>query len=197
MTLIRAAIQERWRRAAIAPEMTIGDFGIEWDEIELFYDRLKTMRRFGQGRQHRRRSSRRQTCPASAAQGEFQCPSGNGCKGELFAEAAQNLGYKPFPLPASNASGRSHTNPEGARLCLHLLRPLLRFGGETNAKAASPNTTLVPALALRGAFPFCAAGHGSARSCMTAKPAPAKARRTVCSIPTRPAARPMSSPPIS
>jgi gluconate 2-dehydrogenase alpha chain len=96
-------------------------------------------------------SSRAATRLKGRAGENFNAPLERTAAGELFAEAAQNLGYKPFPLPASNASA-AYTNPEGARLgactyCGHCVR----FGGETNAKA-SPNTTLVPALLSEARF---------------------------------------------
>lgn len=149
----RRHIQERYGRAAIAPEMTIGDFGIEWDEIEPFYDRFEKLCGVsGKAGNIGGRIIAGGNPFEGPRRGEFpNAPLERTAAGELFAEAAQNLGYKPFPLPASNASA-AYTNPEGARLgactyCGHCVR----FGGETNAKA-SPNTTLVPALLSEARF---------------------------------------------
>ena len=65
--------------------------------------------------------------------------------GTLFAQAATELGYHPYPIPSANMSA-PYTNPEGATLnacqyCGHCDR----FGCAVNAKA-SPNATLHPAL---------------------------------------------------
>ena len=66
--------------------------------------------------------------------------------GLIFKAATEKLGYKPFPLPAANAS-RAYTNPDGMKLgacqyCGHCER----FVCEANAKA-SPNLLLFPLVA--------------------------------------------------
>jgi choline dehydrogenase-like flavoprotein len=143
----RRHIQQRYGRGALAPEMTIGDFGIEWDEIEPYYERFEKLCGVSGKAGNIGGQIIAGGNPFEGARGgEFpNAPLERTAAGDLFAGAAQSLGYKPFPLPASNASA-AYTNPEGARLgactyCGHCER----FGCETNAKA-SPNTTLVPAL---------------------------------------------------
>lgn len=143
----RRHIAQRYGRNAIPPEMTIGDFGIEWDEIEPFYDRFEKLC----GVSGKAGNIGGQVVAGGnpfegARSGEFPNPPlARTAAGDLFASAAESLGCKPFPLPASNAS-RAYTNPEGATLgacvyCGHCER----FGCEVNAKA-SPNVTLLPAL---------------------------------------------------
>ncbi|MGK4422698.1 GMC family oxidoreductase, partial [Klebsiella pneumoniae] len=39
----RRHITERYGKGAIPADMTIGDFGIEWDEIEPYYDRFEKL----------------------------------------------------------------------------------------------------------------------------------------------------------
>jgi gluconate 2-dehydrogenase alpha chain len=61
----------------------------------------------------------------------------------LFEKAARNLGYHPFPVPASNAS-RAYVNPDGIALgqC-HYCGFCTAYGCEANAKA-SPHFTMLP-----------------------------------------------------
>jgi len=67
---------------------------------------------------------------------------------QLFAKAASELGYKPFPLPAANSS-RAYTNPYGVRLgpC-NMCGFCERFGCFLYSKAA-PQTTILPILVNR------------------------------------------------
>src|SRR4051812_6561776 len=61
----------------------------------------------------------------------------------LFTRAARNLGYHPFPTPASNAS-QPYTNPDGVAFgqC-HYCGFCERFGCEVNAKG-SAHFTVIP-----------------------------------------------------
>lgn len=143
----RRHIAQRYGKGAIPPEMTIGDFGIEWDEIEPYYARFEKLCGVsGKAGNIGGRIIAGGNPFEGARSGEFpNAPLERTAAGEIFAQTAQSLGHQPFPLPASNASA-AYTNPEGAHLgactyCGHCER----FGCETNAKA-SPNTTLHPAL---------------------------------------------------
>ncbi|HEX7872905.1 MAG TPA: GMC family oxidoreductase [Sphingobium sp.] len=143
----RSHIEGRYGRDAIPPEMTIGDFGVGWDEIEPYYDRFEKLcgvsGKAGNIRGRKIPGGNMLEGPRSS---EFpNAPLARTASGDLFARTAEKLGYNPFPLPASNASA-VYTNFEGATLgactyCGHCER----FGCETNAKA-SPNSTLMPAL---------------------------------------------------
>ncbi|MET0365808.1 MAG: GMC family oxidoreductase [Sphingobium sp.] len=143
----RSHIEGRYGRDAIPPEMTIGDFGVGWDEIEPYYDRFEKLcgvsGKAGNIRGRKIAGGNMLEGPRSS---EFpNAPLARTASGDLFARAAEKLGYNPFPLPASNASA-VYTNFEGATLgactyCGHCER----FGCETNAKA-SPNSTLLPGL---------------------------------------------------
>ena len=67
---------------------------------------------------------------------------------QLFAKAASELGYKPFPLPGANSS-RAYTNPYGVRQgpC-NMCGFCERFGCFLYSKA-SPQTSILPILANR------------------------------------------------
>ncbi|WP_408588954.1 GMC family oxidoreductase [Novosphingobium sp.] len=143
----RRHITQRYGKGAIPADMTIGDFGIEWDEIEPYYDRFEKLCGVsGKAGNIGGRVIAGGNPFEGARTSEFPNPPlVRTAAGDIFAAASEKLGYKPFPLPASNSS-RAYTNPEGATLgacafCGHCER----FGCEVNAKA-SPNTTLFPAL---------------------------------------------------
>jgi gluconate 2-dehydrogenase alpha chain len=143
----RRHIIQRYGRNAIPAEMTIGDFGIEWDEIEPYYARFEALCGVsGKAGNIRGRKVAGGNMFEGPRSGEFpNAPLERTAAGEIFARAVENLGYSPFPLPASNSSA-AYVNPEGARLgactyCGHCER----FGCESNAKA-SPNVTVLPAL---------------------------------------------------
>ena len=143
----RTHLTERYGRDVIPPDMTIQDFGVTYEDLEPHYDRFEKL------------------CGVSGRAGNLrgkQIEGGNIFEGErrddypnkplvtskpgvMFAKAAAELGYHPFPVPSANSSA-VYTNPEGATLgaceyCGHCDR----FGCALNAKA-SPNSTLHPAL---------------------------------------------------
>lgn len=143
----RSHIEARYGGSAIPAEMPIGDFGLSWEEIEPFYDRFEKLCGVsGKAGNIRGRKIVGGNPFEGPRSDEFpNAPLARTASGELFANAVTDLGYHPFPLPASNASA-VYTNFEGATLgacayCGHCER----FGCEVNAKA-SPNTTILPAL---------------------------------------------------
>ena len=144
---LKSRLSERYGKDALAPELTISDWAMSYDELEPYYDRFEklcgTSGKAGnlQGRLidggnifEGPRQSEYPNPPLTQSQG-----------GELFAAAAKNLGYHPYPTPSANLS-REYRNPEGA-----LLNPTIfcghcdRFGCATNSKA-SPNSTILPVL---------------------------------------------------
>ncbi len=144
---LKSRITERYGNAALAPELTISDWAMSYDELEPYYDRFEklcgTSGKAGnlQGRLidggnifEGPRQSDYPTPPLTQSHG-----------GALFAAAAKDLGYHPYPTPSANLS-QEYRNPEGA-----LLNPTIfcghcdRFGCATNSKA-SPNSTILPVL---------------------------------------------------
>ncbi|MGD9616548.1 MAG: GMC family oxidoreductase [Alphaproteobacteria bacterium] len=142
---MRSHYTERYGAQAIPDELTIQDWGITWEEIEPHYDRFEYLCGVG-GK-------------AGNIRGEIQ-PGGNPFEGPrsreyplppfesayagaLFANAALELGYTPFPAPTGNMT-RPYTNPEGLSLqACNICGFCERFGCEHFAKA-SPQTVLLP-----------------------------------------------------
>ena len=63
----------------------------------------------------------------------------------LFAEAAKQLGYKPYPQPSGNLS-QSYTNPLGVTLGQCTFCGFCEWFGCANYSKATPQTTILPVL---------------------------------------------------
>ena len=137
--------EERYGKNFIPADMTIQDWGITYDELEPYYDKFEyTAAVSGK---------------AGNIKGQIQ-PGGNPFEAprareyplppltpilasEMFAEAAKNNGYHPFPRPSANAS-RAYTNPDGSKFgACQYCGYCQRFGCEANAKG-SPHITVIP-----------------------------------------------------
>ncbi len=150
---IRSAIAERYGAKAIPDDMTIQDWPVSFDEIEPYYDRFDKL------------------CGVSGQAGNlrgvrieggniFEGPRGDhypnkplvaSSAGLMFASAAKNLGYHPFPMPISINSA-PYVNREGITLgACEYCGFCNRTACEANAKA-SPNVTIMPALRLEPKF---------------------------------------------
>ena len=126
--VLKTHLTERYGAAFLPEDMTIQDWGVTYDELEPYYDRFEYL------------------CGTSGTAGNLKGQiqeGGNPFEGPrsrpyptpaqaqpfshtLFAKAARELGYKPFPQPSGNLS-QAYTNPLGAATrAMHLLR-LLRM----------------------------------------------------------------------
>lgn len=136
---------EKYGRDIIAPDLTIQDWPVSYDELEPFYDRFEYLLGI---------------CgTAGNIKGKIQ-PGGNPFEGPrsrdfpnppmeppyasaLFANAALQLGYAPFPVPSANMT-RPYTNPEGLTMQPCMICGFCeRFGCEHFAKA-SPQASILP-----------------------------------------------------
>ena len=145
--VLRSHLEERYGKNAIPADMTIQDWGVNYDDLEPHYDRFEKL------------------CGTSGKAGNIKgkiMEGGNPFEGArsdeypnkplimsqaglMMTKAARELGLHPFPTPASNSS-TPYTNPEGCQIggcqyCGHCEY----FGCEANAKA-SPNICLHPVL---------------------------------------------------
>lgn len=142
---LRSHLEQRYGRASIDPELTIQDWGVRYEELEPYYTtfeklfavsgragNVKGVKQTGGNPFEPWRSEDYPLPPLEPSEA-----------GLIFQQAAQSLGYQPFPMPAANAS-RAYTNPDGLALgqcqyCGHCER----FICEANAKA-SPHRLLFP-----------------------------------------------------
>jgi gluconate 2-dehydrogenase alpha chain len=133
--------------------MTIQDWGVSYDELEPHYDRFEYL------------------CGTSGTAGNLKGviqDGGNPFEGArsrpyptpaqpqpfshtLFAQAARELGYKPFPQPSGNIS-TAYTNPLGVTMGPCTYCGFCEWFGCGNYSKASPQTTILPALVRKPNF---------------------------------------------
>lgn len=144
---LRSHIVDRYGEAFIPEDMTIQDFGVTYGELEPFFDKFEDI------------------CATSGIAGNVQGvinPKGNifeeprsrefplgplepSYGDTLFAKAAREVGYHPFPVPASNASA-PHTNPYGVRLGPCNYCGFCEGYGCYMYSKASPQASILPSL---------------------------------------------------
>ncbi|MBV9523580.1 MAG: GMC family oxidoreductase [Alphaproteobacteria bacterium] len=144
---VRSALTQRYGAAFLPEDMTIQDWGVTYAELEPHYDRFEYL------------------CGTSGTAGNIGgtiIEGGNPFEGPrsrdyptpaqkqpfshtLFAKAARELGYKPFPQPSGNLS-QAYTNPLGVTLGPCTYCGFCEWFGCGNYSKASPQTTILPAL---------------------------------------------------
>jgi gluconate 2-dehydrogenase alpha chain len=145
--VLRTHLTQRYGARFLPSDMTIQDYGITYPELEPHYDRFEYL------------------CGTSGTAGNLQGKiqqGGNPFEGPrsrpyptpaqeqpfsavLFAKAAGELGYKPFPQPSGNLS-RAYRNPLGVRLGPCTYCGFCEWFGCANYSKASPQTTILPVL---------------------------------------------------
>ena len=143
----RSHLTQRYGEKFLPGDMTIQDWGVSYDELEPHYDQFEYL------------------CGTSGAAGNLNGAiqnGGNPFEGQrsrpyptpamrqgyghaLFAEAARQLGYKPYPQPSGNLS-QSYTNPLGVTLGQCTFCGFCEWFGCANYSKASPQTTILPVL---------------------------------------------------
>ncbi len=145
--VLRTHLTKRYGARFLPSDMTIQDWGVTFAEIEPYYDKFERL------------------CGTSGTAGNLQGKiqeGGNPFEGPrsqpypnpaqqqpfshtLFAKAAREMGYKPFPQPSGNMS-RPYTNPLGVRLGPCTYCGFCEWFGCGNYSKASPQTTVLPVL---------------------------------------------------
>lgn len=145
--VFRSHNEERYGRSAIAPNLTIQDWGVTYDELEPFYDRFEYLCGIG-GRAGNLRGniiSGGNPFEGPRAREYPNPPTQPAYAGALFANAALGLGYHPFQVPSANMTAL-YTNFEGATLQPCMVCGFCeRFGCEHFAKS-SPQTVILSKL---------------------------------------------------
>ena len=136
-----------WRRAS-SKNLQLQDWGVTWDEIEHCFDKFEYL------------------CGISGKAGNLKGqiqPGGNPFEGPrsreypnpplkmpyastLFAEAATELGFHPFPLPASNLSQALCQSAGRAHGPMQLLRLSASVSAAPIIPRPAPQTTILPVL---------------------------------------------------
>lgn len=144
---LRSHYENRYGRSFIPEEMTIQDFGVTYDELEPFYTQFEYV------------------CGTSGTAGNLNgqiVPGGNPLEGwrskpfptpalknpyssDLFAKAAAEVGFHPYPTPSDNIS-EPYTNPYGVRLGPCNFCGFCENYGCYMYSKSSPQTTILPVL---------------------------------------------------
>jgi gluconate 2-dehydrogenase alpha chain len=142
---IRSQYEERYGADFIPDDMTIQDWGISYDELEPYYEHFERIAAVSGKAGNIRGEIQDGGNPFEAPrQNEYSLPALSPILSNImFSEAAENLGYHPFPRPSANASV-AYTNPDGVvygacQYCGYCQR----FGCEANAKG-SPHVAVIP-----------------------------------------------------
>lgn len=145
--VLKTHLTQRYGAKFLPADMTIQDWGVTYPELEPCYDKFEYL------------------CGASGTAGNLNGKlqdGGNPFEGarsrpypnpaqeqpfgyQLFAKAARELGYKPFPQPSANLS-RPYQNPLGLRLGGCTYCGFCEWFGCANYSKASPQTTILPVL---------------------------------------------------
>lgn len=154
---MRSHYEERYGKKFIPEGMTIQDFGVNYNELEPFFDKAEKV--FGTSGSPWTIKGQQQ--PGAQGTGnpfapdrsdKFPLPAQKRTySAQLFAQAAQAVGYHPYDLPSANTSA-PYTNTYGAQMgpC--------NFCGYCSGYAcymyskASPNVNILPALRQEAKF---------------------------------------------
>jgi gluconate 2-dehydrogenase alpha chain len=144
---LRSHYEQRYGKAFIPDGMTIQDFGVSYDELEPYFTQFEEVAGIS-GKAgnlngnivaggNRYESWRSKEYPTPALKDVYGA--------QLFARAARELGYQPFPIPAANVS-TPYTNPYGVRLGPCNFCGFCEDFGCYMYSKSSPQTTIHPAL---------------------------------------------------
>jgi gluconate 2-dehydrogenase alpha chain len=141
---IRSATVARYGEDAIPAESALADWPLSYADLAPFYDEAEGLLGVSGMAHDRANPARSRGNPFEAARAApYEMPplrtSGLGA---LFAEAAREEGYHPFPLPAAIL-----TKPWRGRHACTYCSFCSRFGCHVDAKASVQNTVLPAALA--------------------------------------------------
>ncbi len=151
--VLHTHLTQRYGAGFLPSDMTVQDWGVTYDELEPHYDAFEYL------------------CGTSGQAGNLKGtiqPGGNPFEGPrarpyptpplkqgyghmLFADAARQLGYKPFPQPAGNLS-QPYTNPLGVTMGECTYCGYCEWFGCANYSKASPQTTILPVLVRKPNF---------------------------------------------
>jgi len=151
--VLRSHLTQRYGAHFLPADTTIQDWGITFDDLEPHYDTFEylcgtcgtagNLRGKIQDGGNPFEGPRSRPYPNPAQQQPFG-PT-------LFAKAARELGYKPFPQPSGNMS-QAYRNPLGVRQGPCTYCGFCEWFGCANYSKASPQTTILPVLMPKGNF---------------------------------------------
>jgi gluconate 2-dehydrogenase alpha chain len=149
----KSHLTQRYGAGFLPADMTVQDWGVTYDDLEPYYDKFEYLCGISgqagnvKGKIHDGgnpfEGARARPYPTSAMK--------QGYGHALFADAARQLGYKPFPQPSGNLS-ETYTNPLGVQLGQCTFCGFCEWFGCANYSKATPQTTILPVLVRKSNF---------------------------------------------
>ncbi|HEY3917185.1 MAG TPA: GMC family oxidoreductase [Stellaceae bacterium] len=150
---LKTHLTQRYGAKFLPEDMTIQDWGVTYDELESGYDRFEYLCGTSGKAGNIKGAKQDGGNPFEGARSrDYPTPPQKQPYGPtLFAQAAKELGYHPFPQPSGNLS-QAYTNPLGVALGPCTYCGFCEWFGCGNYSKASPQTTLLPILVRRPNF---------------------------------------------
>jgi gluconate 2-dehydrogenase alpha chain len=157
---MKSHITERYGAKFIPEEMNLQDWGVTYDELEPSFDRFERVcGTSGKAGNLEGKPVEGGNPFEGRRSGDYPLPPlADHPTGKMFAAAAKGLGYRPFALPAGNASG-PYTNEYGCQLGPCNFCGFCSDYGCLNYSKASPQTAIIPALLRKPNFELRVNSH--------------------------------------
>lgn len=151
--VLRSHLTERYGEKFLPEDMTIQDWGVTYDDLEPHYDQFEYLCGTSGTAGNLNGKTQEGGNPFEGARSRpYPTPAQKQGYGHmLFAEAAKQLGYKPYPQPSGNLS-QAYTNPLGVKLGQCTFCGFCEWFGCANYSKASPQTTILPVLLRKSNF---------------------------------------------
>jgi gluconate 2-dehydrogenase alpha chain len=151
--VLRTHLTQRYGARFLPQDMTIQDWGVTYDELEPHYNAFEYL--CGTSGTAGNLNGKIQD-GGNPFEGPRSQPYPNPAQAQpfshtLFAKAARELGYKPFPQPSGNMS-QPYVNPLGVRLGPCTYCGFCEWFGCGNYSKAAPQTTVLPVLVRKPNF---------------------------------------------
>lgn len=143
----KSHLVERYGANFLPADMTIQDWGVTYDDLEPHYDAFEYLCGTSGQAGNVKGAIQEGGNPFEGARSRpYPTPAmKQGYGHTLFAQAAQQLGYKPFPQPSGNLS-QAYVNPLGVAMGQCTYCGFCEWFGCANYSKASPQTTVLPVL---------------------------------------------------
>ncbi len=151
--VLKSHLTQRYGASFLPQDMTIQDWGVTYDDLEPHYDEFEYLCGTSGQAGNLKGTIQAGGNPFEGARSRPYPtpPLKQGYGHTLFAEAAKQLGYKPFPQPAGNLS-QSYTNPLGVTLGQCTYCGFCEWFGCANYSKSTPQTTILPVLLRKSNF---------------------------------------------
>jgi gluconate 2-dehydrogenase alpha chain len=150
---VRSHLTQRYGAKFLPDDMTIQDWGVSYDDLEPHYDRFEYLCGTSGTAGNLKGAIQRGGNPFEGARSRpYPTPAQpQPFSHTLFADAARQMGYHPFPQPSGNLS-QAYTNPLGVELGPCTYCGFCEWFGCANYSKASPQTTILPVLVRKPNF---------------------------------------------